>query len=372
MISTTRKLLLRLKNMPGWHNRRKIVVFSIDDYGNILLDSLAAREGLRKAGVNVDASRFSQFDALETNEDLEQLFDVLRSVRDYNGRHAIWTAFTMSANLDFEKIEASNYNIFIYEPLPETFRKRPGYEKAWTLWQQGMKEGLLVPEFHGREHLNVRFFESNMRRRDPEVMACLQHRSYGAISYKSDSQVGYSEAFSFDRLDEIQDHKTIVLDGLKLFEQIFGRPSLHFNAPGAREHSLLEPTLLQAGVQYIDTDIIKREHQGNGIYKRKIRPFGSKNALGQTYLFRNCVFEPLLTDSAVEDCLTEIEIAFSMGKPANISSHRVNFGGHIDSSVRAKGLGMLRKLLSSMLRHWPDIEFMSSVELGEYMNSQNV
>lgn len=364
MISAKRKWILKLKNLPGWRTRHRIVVFSIDDYGNVLLDSRQARENLRKAGLNVDGSRFSQYDALETAEDLEQLFDTLRSTKDCNGRPAVFTAFAMSANLDFETIAASGYETFHYELLPDTFRKRPGYDKAWTLWQQGMAEGIFVPEFHGREHLNVRFFETYMRRRDPEVMACLQNRSYAAISRKPDSRIGFTQAFSLDTLDELDSHKAIALDGLKAFERIFGRPSVHFNAPGAREHSFLEPTLREAGIRFIDTDIVKKEHQGNGEYKRKFRPFGSKNAINQTYLFRNCVFEPLLTDSAVDDCLTEIDIAFSMGKPANISSHRVNFGGHIEPAVRAKGLDMLRRLLQEITRHWPDVEFMSSVEMA--------
>ena len=30
---------------------------------------------------------------------------------------------------------------------------------VWELWQQGVKEGLMKPQFYGREHLNLKVFE---------------------------------------------------------------------------------------------------------------------------------------------------------------------------------------------------------------------
>jgi len=38
-------ILNNLKNIWGWRTSRKIVVFSVDDYGNVRLDSRQARGG---------------------------------------------------------------------------------------------------------------------------------------------------------------------------------------------------------------------------------------------------------------------------------------------------------------------------------------
>jgi len=65
-----------LKNLPGWRTRRKLLVFSVDDYGNVRLDSGKAREDLDRAGLKA-LSRFDAYDTLETREDLEMLFGVL-------------------------------------------------------------------------------------------------------------------------------------------------------------------------------------------------------------------------------------------------------------------------------------------------------
>jgi|GEM_PF-6332554 len=36
-----------IKNIPGWKSNRKLLVFAVDDYGNIRLSSKAAREKLK-------------------------------------------------------------------------------------------------------------------------------------------------------------------------------------------------------------------------------------------------------------------------------------------------------------------------------------
>jgi hypothetical protein len=66
--------------------------------------------------------------------------------------------------------------------------------------------------------------------------------------------------------------------------------------------------------------------------------------------------------------MKQIETAFFWNKPAIISSHRVNFCGHIDPKNREIGLSALKELLQKIVKKWPDVEFMSSVELGVLIN----
>jgi hypothetical protein len=66
----------------------------------------------------------------------------------------------------------------------------------------------------------------------------------------------------------------------------------------------------------------------------------------------------------VEDCLKEIEIAFKWKKPAVISTHRVNFISGIVPNNSTKGLRELKRLLQTVMTKWPEVEFMTSAELG--------
>jgi hypothetical protein len=65
--------------------------------------------------------------------------------------------------------------------------------------------------------------------------------------------------------------------------------------------------------------------------------------------------------------LNRIETAFRYYKPAIISSHRVNFIGAIVPDNRNKNLMLLKQLLFEIVKKWPDVEFMSSDQLGDLM-----
>src|SRR5690606_6602615 len=126
---------------------RKIVVFCIDDYGNVRLDSKKARENLNKAGLKV-SNRFDAYDSLETREDLEALFTVLDSAKDKNQHSAIFTPYSLPCNIDFETMSTEGNQSYIYETHHETYNKlalkdAKEYEGAWRLWGEGIEKGFL-------------------------------------------------------------------------------------------------------------------------------------------------------------------------------------------------------------------------------------
>jgi len=366
MLSKRRKALVNIKNIPGWRTDRKIVVFSIDDYGNIRMASQEARENLEKAGLDINQNRFDQFDCLEDKEDLTQLFESLSSVSDQHGSPAVFTAFSIPANIDFQKIKADNYEKYHYELLPDTLQRLAGYEGTWDLWKEGIEKKLLFPQSHGREHLNVNFLMNELKNKNPEVLACFEQESYAALTIKEDALLSYEQAFGFSDFHENEKMIEIAKDGLDQFEKVFGFRAQHFTAPGIHAHHSLEEALADKGIRFIDASVAKQEHQGHGKFKKKYHKLGMKNEVGQRYMLRNCVFEPLLNpdENHIDDCLAEIAIAFKWNKPANISSHRVNFCGHIDPRNRDFGLKRLRMLLKRIVQKWPEVEFMTTVDLG--------
>lgn len=99
---------------------------------------------------------------------------------------------------------------------------------------------------------------------------------------------------------------------------------------------------------------------------------GTRNKFGQYFLVRNCFFEPSLskTSDPVGECLKRINIAFRWHKPAIISSHRINYMGSLVEKNRSDNLKLLKDLLESIIKTWPDVEFMTSDELGELINSE--
>ena len=110
------------KNLIGRRINRKILVFAVDDYGNVRLDSKKAREELDKAGMK-EMNRFDAYDTLETREDLEMLFEVLEQHKDKHGKPAVFTSYALPCNIDFELMAEEKYENYRYELLPQTFDK---------------------------------------------------------------------------------------------------------------------------------------------------------------------------------------------------------------------------------------------------------
>ncbi len=71
--------------LPGWHTKRKIIVFESDDWGSIRTSGKKELEKLSEKYPASFADPYNRLDSLESNEDIEALFDVLRSVRDSKG-----------------------------------------------------------------------------------------------------------------------------------------------------------------------------------------------------------------------------------------------------------------------------------------------
>jgi hypothetical protein len=379
MISSNwkRAVMLNAKNLIGWRTDRKIIVFSVDDYGNVRLDSKEARDNLDAHKITVKSSfaGFDLHDALETKTDLHMLFDVLRSVKDQNGRAAVFSPFAVPCNPNFEKIESGKFQEYIYELLPETYQKlsvlQPeAYKGTWELWKEGIDRNLLMPQFHGREHFNLQTFKRKLRNKE-QFLTILNNRSLARVKSNTKQKISMTAAYGFWEFDENNQFKKIIVDGLDAFEQVFGYRASHFMSPKACEHPVLHKTLSKHGIQYIDTPMIKREHQGEGKYKRVFNYTGKQNDLGQTFMVRNVVFEP--TDDRGVDwvsyAMKQIEAAFRWNRPAIISSHRVNFCGHIDPKNREKGLKALQELLNRITKRWPEVEFMAANKLGELVSS---
>lgn len=360
-----------IANIPGWCTSRKIIVIESDDWGSIRTQSKKAYDRMLKAGLAVNANHYNATDALESDEDMENLFSVLSEFKDSTNRAPAFTAMCIMGNPDFEKIAASDFQIYYFQPLAETLADYPNHNKVLHLWRQGREARLFVPALHGREHLNVRRYMRLLQSGDEGMRVAFAQRSVGVGSYKGRPYPNYLGALHPKSLKEVLELHEQLKQAGTLFEEYVGHPPTCFMAPNAEEPKELESTLKKIGVRYL-TRAKKRVYPvGDGTFRTEWNYIGRQNELGQTILTRNCFFEPVCwgehehISDWVDNCLKEIAIAFRWRKPAIISSHRVNYIGHIRPENREKGLSALRKLLKTILQKWQEVEFMTTEELGD-------
>jgi len=100
-------------------------------------------------------------------------------------------------------------------------------------------------------------------------------------------------------------------------------------------------------------------------FRKIFRYSGQVNKSGQYNLVRTCYFEPSedYNFDFEGDCLKRIRTAFFWGKPAIISTHRLNYIGFIDPVNRARNLPKLKSFLARIVKEWPDAEFITSDQL---------
>jgi hypothetical protein len=360
------------QNVPGKRIGRKIVVIQSDDWGAIRTSGQNALKDLSKAGIAVSECHYTEFDALEGSDDLNAIFEVLDSVRDRNGSPAKLTANCLVANPNFEAIEKDGFSRYSAEPVTTTFERSERTEGADRLWLEGYEAGLFFPQSHSREHLNVARWMHHLQTGDAIFRLLFKHRMYALSSFLIPGRPSsYLAALQSPAEGEYDAREEILDDGLRMFRQIIGFSSKSFIAPNYVWDDAAEDTLHRLGVAYIQTAAVQQLAGSDQPSKRIRRVQGQRNRNGQLYLMRNVHFEPSSDSNEdwISRCMADISAAFLWSKPAIISTHRVNFIGALDESNRKSGLKQLKALLDSILKRWPDVEFLSTTELGDLISN---
>ena len=358
-----------LINIPGWHTKRKIVVIESDDWGSIRMPSKEILSKLEKKGYIPKNDKYNRFDSLASGEDLINLFEILNSVKDKNDNPAILTANTIVANPDFNKIRDSGFNEYYYELFTDTLKSYPEHSNSFNLWKKGIEESVFYPQFHGRDHVNVNYWFKKLNDNDKLAHIAFENKLLGLRDIKNVNcrEYYYMRALDYRNKNDLEFKINSIKEGLQIFNSIFGYSSSSFIAPSYVWDDKIEAVLKENNVNYIQgIRYQKKPKTGSDKLKNTIHYLGEKNRHKQIYLIRNAFFEPSLVNSnqIVEETLKRIEIAFMWRKPAIIGSHRLNYIGFINKNNRDKNLVLFKKLLTRIIKNWPDVEFMTSDQLG--------
>jgi len=361
-----------LINIFGKQIIPKILVLESDDWGTIRMSSKDAFRSLLKKGYAVNECPYNTNDALESNKDLELLFEVLDSIKGSDGKPVVLTANIIVSNPDFEKIKHSEFQDYYFQPLTETLKRYPAHDKVIDLYQQGMKQCVVKPQFHGREHVHVPHWLGGLINGDRIAIDTFRHEMFSVfLGANSSCNQEYLNAMAFYNQNEKEFIKDSVISGLKLFEIIWGFKSETVIAPCYQWHSNLEETFSANGIKIIQGGRVQISPNFNGLGNKVIHHYnGQKNRFNQVYTVRNVLFEPSIKCNKdwVDSAMSEIANAFLWKQPAIISSHRLNYIGWLNPINREDNLRYLNNLLKKIVKKWPDVIFISSDQLSKFYN----
>lgn len=352
-------------NRGGIRMKERVVILESDDWGAIRTPSPEVLEAFRKKGFAMAGSVY-QYDMLERAEDLERLFGLLLEFRDNRGNTPVMTANMIMANPDFDAIRQSGFSTYHYELSSATCLRQSGHEQVPRLWKTGMQQHVFHPQFHGREHLQYKRWLRVLQTGDEAARFSFDR----GATYSGKADYSFMEAFDWDSPADIAEQKNVLSEGLRLFEEQFGFRSRTFIAPCYNWDPEIEAHLKSEGVVMMQG--IKNQLCPTGTfdrYRKISHQFGETNKSGMRFSIRNCFLEPSLYPNRdwVDLCLMQVRTAFMYQKPAVICTHRINYVGGILAANRDRGLRDLKRLLATLTTRWPDVRFISSDQLIDYL-----
>ena len=362
-----------VKNIPGWRTDRKIVVIESDDWGAVRMSSRKALQKIAEEGIDTEQCHYVQNDALASEKDLEKFFDLLTSHKNAQGESPVITANVIMANPDFKKIKDSGFKEYYYKLFPDSLAVYPEHRNSFSLWKEGMKAGIYHPQFHGREHLQVERWLHFLKDNESDTRIAFENGVFGlSTTVTTEQRPSYMAAYDWNSEESRAFILNSIAEGLSLFKTTFGFNSLSAIAPNYTWHPEVERVLADNGVRYVQGGAVQKIPKLNRADKSYKRHFtGHRNDLDQIYLVRNCAFEPSSNPELdwVEQCLKQIETAFFWNKPAIIEMHRVNVIGYINPKNRDRNLKKFDRLLHRITKRWPEVEFMTSDQLGQVIEN---
>lgn len=359
-----------ITNARGWKTNRKILVIESDDWGSIRMPGKKIYSQLKETRIGKSLSLFDSLDSLERREDFQKMLELADEFRDSKNNPLVITLNTIMQNPNFQKIKETGYNEFHGISFFQSYQDYYG-ENLEDLWKMGNEEKLIKPQFHAREHLNEFLWLKDLREGNKDARIAFDH-CFFALKTTTSSKLRshYLAAYFSETEEEYQQVRRNTIEGLEMFEKIFGFSSKSFIACNYTWPKELEKVLSENGVKSIQSQFGNNITDfKNGIRRTKRFYTGKKNKSNQVFTVRNVVFEPFMDPGRnwVDSAMKEIENAFLWKKPAIISTHRINFAGEMNAGIRDNNLMLLKGLITRVLKKYPDIEFMSSDQLFKLM-----
>lgn len=364
-------LVSNAKNMI-WGNKvpEKILVIESDDWGSNRMPSKEMLSDLIRKGIlSENCSPNDRFDTIIRSSDIESLYEVLTSVKDKYGNHAVISPFFNATNPDFDAIRRDGFEQYHYETFDTTLSRYGEKDTTLDLLHSGIHDGIICPAYHGREHLCVPLWMRYLQKNESTVRNAFDYHYYSVpnINGVPKEARAFRPSLYFDTATDKDYIKSALADGVALLEKVLGVKPTCFCPPNGLSHIEFDEELSKYGIIGIKASEKRIEPDGNGGYSiRKIK-WPSQNQWGQKYYYRNCWFEQYQQRiDAVDFCMTQISGAFRWKRPAIICSHHVNYVGGINIKNRDRGLKLLQVLLSRVVKEWPDVVFMGS---SDYVNT---
>jgi hypothetical protein len=345
--------------VQGFVFDRPLLLLQSDDWGRIGLRDQDGLAQLKAAGLSL-GDRPYDFYTLETAQDLASLSQLLKRHRDASGRPACLGMNFVTANLDFAKMAAEDFQRIqlraLSDGLPDGWQ-RPGLFGAY---HEGIDAGVFYPALHGLTH----FCRQALER---EISAQGERGSLVKTLWKAGTPyvhwrmpwIGY-EYWDPEQPSEqfLSSEAQVGVIGTAVgnFARMFSTLPRSACAPGYRANEDTHKTWAHFGVR------VAQNGPGTSLPPHLDR-------YGLLHLYRTLDFEPGIDDDfSVSKCLDLVSESFRNNQPAIVSIHAINFHSTV-MDFRTKTLAMLDEFLSAVEAKFPNLLYLHDGDLYDLTQS---
>jgi hypothetical protein len=347
---------------------KKIIVIESDDWGSERIPNNRARNKLISHGVDMESNPYSRYDTLEQIEDLELMQSLFEQIENTWGKKVKLTTNFILENPDYEKVASTNFTEYFGQSFIQTYAQRDGNIDVWKKIKELELNGYIRPQFHGREHINIPLWLEELRIGNEAFRAAFDLGCFGIdAENKNLNRKNLMSAFEYFDDSQKKFVENSFIDGYSKFSEIFGFQSQSMVVPRHVWNPELNQTFTSAGVKYMQTSINQIVSCANS--DENIRHYTGKKDRDTNLLFlvRNVFFEPAYDTNYdwLAKTLQKIRLLFLLNIPVIISMHRINFVGGLDLQARDNHLKKFTCLIENIIKYHPEVEFLSTDELGK-------
>ena len=371
MVSTTSynvssPLNVTIRAEPNMNKTYKFFVLESDDwlcYSAWELRSVAAKEHLEAQGYEFTTTWNK--DSFETSEDIEKLLTVLRKY------HVVMTPGIVSDVPDFDAIAANNFTEYVCRDISEGM---PAYlmDRTDVLEKhiEGYRQGVWLPQYHGRTHFNTEFWLEHLRNGDQTALDHFYQYVVRANDSKrilSEYGQTYGEVPQFNYSFQQQS----MADGLSHFEELFGyRSTVNAGVPNYRGDENTAQALRDNGLVGLRSTMSYWDVNGT---RRYVTQDMLESDYGLVVLMPGSVGRGTLDwyylETYLEDNMTKlyekVNETFASNEPYIDCTHRLNFVSTIAGTEwRDQHISQMDKFFSWLTKTHPDTVFLTSPELA--------
>jgi hypothetical protein len=356
VLNLARKWIRSSKGVPerSFTFEQPFVLLHSDDWGRVGVRDKEGYEQLRHSGILLGQHPYDLY-TLETADDVLALRDMLKQHRDYAGRSACMVMNFLTANLDFPKMQAKEFQGIELCPLSNGLPghwQRPGLLVAY---RSGIADGVFFPGLHGTTHFCRYAVERALRQggERAELITTLWKAETPYIYWRM-PWIGYE----YNNPEKpragflaAEEQATLIAQAAEIFKDLFGTAAVTACAPGYRANDDTRAAWARAGVRIAQN--------GSGAPKPP-----HLDEYEMLHLHRIIDFEPAQQELPLEKYLQLAQSCFANGLPVVISVHSMNFHSTL-KNFRDATLRTLDALLKALEGKYPNLLYATDSDLYE-------